>query len=167
MYSYKREDLIAAFSAAPNINSALKGFLKHEVTKGDQSAKFVKAFRVAATAKNPEQFVEFVQKALPRYERHFFLIARHAYSAEVEPMLDVVIDQYAEEFNQSYDGEGENVSVTDRKKFDSIAKSALQALDGELEKSSMLPNNNFMRNMLVFSLFEEGVIKNIPTGYFD
>lgn|GEM_PF-2031195 len=165
MYSYEREDLISAFRSAPNINSALKGFLKSEVTKGDQTAKFVKSFRTAATAKNQDVFDQFVERTLPRFEPYFFLIARHAHSSEIEPILDKTIAQYADEFNLSFESDGDTIKVTDSDKFLSLAKLALADLSEQLSESS-LPNNCFMQNVLVYSLFEEGVIEELPKSYF-
>ena len=165
MYSYAREDLLGAFKAAPNMNAALKGFLKNEVTRGDQAAKFVKSFRAALSSKSPDAFDLFVDKALPRYERHFLLVARYAYSETIEPILDQTIQTHAESFNETFTIHNNVISITDKKNFDTIARLALQELDASLEQSP-LPRSNFMRNVLIVSLFEPEVIENISADNF-
>jgi len=165
MYPYEQKDLITALQSAPNLNSALKGFLKSQVQKGDQTSKFIKAFRVATTSKTPGALENFIDKSLPRFERHFFLIARHALSTETEVILDQVIEKYAEDFNKTYQLQGSAITVSNKEQFDSIAKQALNDLDNGLEQSK-LPNSNFMRNVLVYSLFDEQVIHEIPKEFF-
>jgi len=165
MYPYEQKDLITAFQAAPNLNAALKGFLKSQVQKADQTSKFIKSFRASITSKSPGALESFIENSLPRFERHFFLIGRHALSAETESILDQVIEKYADDFNKTYQSQGSSISVNNRDEFNSIAKQALRDLDGGLEQSK-LPNNNFMRNVLVYSLFDEQVMGEIPEEYF-
>ncbi|MCB0354300.1 MAG: hypothetical protein KDD64_12270 [Bdellovibrionales bacterium] len=160
MYHYELNEAADCLRSAKNINAALKSFLRHEVQKGDPSARFVKGLKSAATAPRKESLVEFLEKALPKYEPHLFLILRYAFQEEVEGILDQVITTHAEEFNKTYSSDGNTIEVVDRQGFEKIASHALSQISDQVNKSD-LPKSNLMKNAVAFSLFERPVLREV------
>lgn len=160
MYRYELEEAAECLRCSKNINAALKSFLKHEVQKGDPSARFIKGLKAASAAPRREALTEFLEKALPKYEPHLFLVLRYAHQQEVEEILDAVIQNHAEAFNATYSLNRPEIEVTDRASFEKIAKQALDEIREKLE-ATPLPRSNVMRNAIAFSLFERPVLHQV------
>ena len=160
MLPYSNKEAIECITGAPNMNSAIKGFLRNEVQKGDPIAKFIKSLKTTVASKNPDALPQFIEKALPKYEVHLFLITRHAYHQATDEILDNIISTYAEAFNETFSITGEEIHVSDRARFETIAKNAIEQMGTSLKENDLY-HNGFMLNAIIYSLFEGPVIKEL------
>ncbi len=160
MYPYSQEDIVTCIQAAPNMNSALKSFLKNEMQKGDPASKFIKAFKAALQSKAPQALESFLQKALPKYEAHLYLVSRHAFGQECDTIIDHVITNYAEDFNNTYSTTETTIEIGDREKFEELAQQALNDI-GEKMNELGVPSSGFMKNAIAYSLFEPLVLQEL------
>ena len=55
MESFETGDVVRSFRASPNLNAAIKNFLKREVRRGDAGGRFVKDFKGAMLGRNDAQ----------------------------------------------------------------------------------------------------------------
>ncbi len=160
MYPYSEEEALQCLISAPNLNAAAKRFLKNEGASGDDNIRFGKAFRNAAKNPKEKQLREFVQKALPKYEQQLFLIVKYAYDEAFTEIVEQIFERYAEQFNDTYEIDGEQISLTDEARFHEISQKAIAEID-ELIETRPTPNNNCMRNAVCITLFEPLVLKQI------
>ncbi|MCB0333118.1 MAG: hypothetical protein KDD55_06435 [Bdellovibrionales bacterium] len=160
MYPYTHEDVVACIQAATNMNSALKSFLKNEMQKGDPASKFIKAFKAALQSKAPNAIESFLQKALPKYEPHLFLVSRHAFGEACDTIIDHVITTYAEDFNNTYTTTDTSIDISNREEFEKLAQQALTDIASKLNELD-IPSSGFMKNAIAYSLFEPLVLQQL------
>ncbi len=161
VFDYTREEIQHSFKSAPNINAALKNFMKQEIEKGDSAAKFVKALKTALQSKSPDALPELLDRALPKYETHTFVISRYAHNDCIEPLLAKIIEEYASDFNNCYQTDGASqIEISDKATFEKIARD-VEKLTGQHLQESNLPENGFMKNSVFYSLFEPLVLQEL------
>lgn len=160
MFNFSSDDIYKAFEAAPNVNAALKNFLKREVQKGDPVERFVKDLKKAFSNNNPTAIKVFIDKSLPDYNQHFLLLAGYANAEVVNEISESVISAHAEAFNETYDTDDSGITVTDRATFDTIIGDVVRIIDNGLKEHKM-PESQFMKLVLVNSIFEDSVMKEV------
>ena len=165
MLPYTNKEIVDCFLSAKNPNSAVKTFLKKEVKKGDQAGKFAKTFRSVLTSADTQKESRvggFVEKYLPDYEMHFISIASYAHPEIVENVANEIIDQFAEEFNETYEMDGDDLKVKDKTNFDRIGKQSLGIIDSKLTEHGF-GSNAFLKNVVMVSIFDYKVLEVVET----
>src|SRR5690606_18874328 len=99
MYSYTTEEILHALRAAPRFNAGAKRFLKSEVKKGERGERFMKGLRNAMAAHGDERLIAFLDRSLPDFEFHLFVLGRYLFWDEVSAITEAIIEQYADNFN--------------------------------------------------------------------
>ena len=158
------EEIVQAFSGAKNLNAALKNFLKREAQADPSVERFAKDFRAALSAVRPAaaalSMQAFIKKNHPTKELYFAAVARYAYPELFEATIGSVHEEYAEEFNRTYQATDQGVNVTDRPKFQAIIKQVRKKVEAALVGAG-LPCNNFLTNSFFLGIFEPNVLKEV------
>lgn len=160
MEQYTTSDIVGAFEAAPNLNAALKNFLKREIRRGDPTERLAKSFKVAISSKRADARREFIEKHADTNARFFLAVGKYAYGSSVDAISEDIISRHAEAFNATYDRSDDGVTVTDRDGFNRI----IQMVRAELEEglqSHGLPNSGFMLSILHHWIFDEDVLQEV------
>ncbi len=160
MLEYDVNQVIEGLALARNPNSALKNFLKQEIKKGDPVAKFIKALKNVLAKKNQEQLAEFVNTYHDKYQPAFFVVTRYIHNQPLGEIVEGIIEQYAEEFNQSYESSDDQITIKDQQTFERIVKSALEEINSGLGQRD-LPQSPFMKNLVIDWLFDEAVAREV------
>ena len=155
MFEANVDDVVGAFLAAKNPNSAVKNFLKKEKSSS-AIARLAKDFKVAAASNRPEALKEFVSRNLSGNEEIFLAIARYAHIEFVSSTVEEIISKYADRFNATYEKKEAGINVTDKKGFSSIVKEVATLVESGLKKSE-LPVTEFMKQSVIGYVFEEDV----------
>ncbi len=154
------DEVEQSFVAAKNLNAALKNFLKREGTSNPQAAAFAKDFRAAAGSGKAPAIRAFLERNYPKRELYCVGVARYAYPELVESTVSKIIDAHADTFNATYErGEGQ-ISVKDAATFKKIVKEVDTLIEHGLSGTEA-PSTNFMKNMLLASVFEPDVLAEV------
>ncbi len=158
------EEIVQGFSGAKNLNAALKNFLKREAQADPSIERFAKDFRAAASAVRPAAAAlaiqAFIKKNHPAKELYFAAVARYAYPELFEATIGSIHQEYAEEFNRTYQTTEQGINVVDRAKFQSIIKQVRARVEAALTGAG-LPCNNFLTNSFFLGIFEANVLKEV------
>lgn len=153
-------ELSEAFSAANNLNAALKNFLKREGNNGAQVVAFAKDFRNAVSGGRSAAIQFFIEKNYPGKEMYFMGVARYAFPEVIESTVSEIIEKYAEDFNATYVREEQGITVKDSKAFGRIVSEVKAVIESRL-RAAEVPTNNFMQNSLLASVFEVDVLAEV------
>lgn len=158
MLSYSSEDIVEIFQKAPNLNAAVKSFLKREVNKGDPAEKFAKAFKSACGQE--ERLKTFITKQHERFQREFMLLANYAHADFIGDVSEEIITTHSESFNETYSREADSVKITDQGEFNNIIKKAFSIVDHAC-KSKGFPSSGFLKNVFIATVFDEDLIEHV------
>lgn len=164
MIEFSSDEIYQAFESAPNLNAALKNFLKREVQRGDPVEKFIKNLRKVSTGRNSAAMKLFIDKNLPDYQQHFLLLAGYANADAVNSISEKVIEKHADAFNATYQESDSGIDITDRAQFEAITREVVTTVENGI-KDHKLPGTQFMKLVLANSIFEDKVLKEV-TPYF-
>lgn len=165
MFEYTAAEAANSLIKAKNLNAAIKKLIKLEGEKDERTLRFVKSFKAIAKMPKEERLADFITKALPNYKEHLYIITRNAFFDETEVVLEQLIDTYAEKFNETYDHDGSGViTVKDQENFKKIAKDAINQMSKLIESSS-LPNNNFLKATITYTLFDRAVLEELKKHF--
>jgi hypothetical protein len=153
-------EVIGVFSAAKNLNSAIKNFLKREVQNNESVERFAKDFRAAVASGRPPALAAFIERNYPAQEAFFAAVARYAYPDLFDPTIERIFSSYAEDFNTTYSQAGDSVTVADRPKFISIVKEVEGVIDAAVREQGMNPNPFLLRTFFM-GIFEPAVLKEV------
>ena len=159
MFAAEIEEVLEVFRTARNTNAAIKKILKQEVKRGSPEERFFKDFRNAVMSPRAAEATEFfIRRHYPAGERYFMVIAGYVHDEAMVDISSRIIDQYAEEFNETYEQRDSDIEVRNSERFESLARAALEMIGlGEHN----LPQNAFMKNVLINRLFTPEVIKKL------
>lgn len=162
MFSYTVEDAVACFQNAKNLNSAIKKLVKSEAAKDPRTLRFTKAFKAAIRFQKKESLTVFLEKAFGEYDQHLFLVLRNSFSSHIEPILDSIISEYADAFNDTYaiDYSSGTIEITAEKDFHKLGEEAMKKLVAGLEQNDT-PSNGFMKEATLYALFEPLVLAEL------
>lgn len=162
MFSYTVEDAVACFQNAKNLNSAIKKVVKSEAAKDPRTLRFTKAFKAAIKFQKEDILSSFLEKAFGEYDQHLFLVLRNSFSTHLEPILDSIISEYADAFNDTYaiDYSSGTIEITDEQDFQKIGDEAMKKLILGLEQNE-IPSNGFMKEASLYALFEPLVLEEL------
>lgn len=162
MFSYTTQDAVDCFINAKNLNASLKKIVKSEASKDPRTARFTKALKIAMKSPKDDAIPAFVEKALPDYTEHLFLVVRNAYAPLIEPILDAIITEYADNFNETYsiDPTSGVITVSSEDSFKQLGKQAIDSLVSQID-SAELPSNGFMKKAILYSLFDRSVLEEL------
>ncbi len=155
------EEIVEVFRNAKNVNAAIKKILKQEVKRGSPEERFFKDFRNAVISARASEAIDFfVRRHYPAGERYFMVVAGYVHDDAMVDISAKIIDQYAEEFNSTYEQLESDIEIKDSAKFESIARQALQMVEDGL-REHQLPVTPFLKNVLVNRLFTQEVIEKL------
>lgn len=160
MLEFTSEDAVNVLMKSGNLNAALKHFLKREIQNGDPAGRFVKDLRTFVDKPNTTQFKAYVDRMRGKFELQLIAIGGYAHSNLVSSIASQVVEKYADDFNKTYETEGETVKIKDQKGFDAIVKDVFGIIDGEL-KGAGLGESQFLRNSILVNIFDRPVLQKI------
>lgn len=152
------DDIYEALDKAPNVNAAIKNFLKREGKKGDPSERFAKGLRQVFSTNNEVLRKKFINDTMPQHLNYFYSVACYAYFEFVSKLAENIVNQYADDFNNTFEIVENKLNFKDRAKFDAISAQALDMMDAELKELNF-SGSQFMRNVALISVFEQPVIE--------
>ena len=160
MIAYETSDAVECFANARNLNAAVKKIIKSDSSKDPKTARFSKALKTAIKSPKEDSISAFVERAREDYEEHLFLAIRHAYSEQLDQILDGVIEKHAEEFNNTYivDPMTGTITISDEGSFKSIGEQAIKMITDSVDAAD-IPSNGFMKKTAVYSLFDRAVLE--------
>jgi hypothetical protein len=156
LVSYTSKEAAELLLAAKNLNASAKSFLKALENPSQSDVRFAKAVRKVAQSHSAQQLENFLERALPEYEAHLFLFARHSLAPVFDKALEVALERYAEDFNKSYTLNDEELNILDSSNFEGLAKKALKDMLGHTLEAK-LPVNGFTASALAYNLFDEPI----------
>jgi hypothetical protein len=154
------QEVQESFAAAKNLNSALKNLLKKESSGTPQIASFAKEFRAAAGSGKSGPRDLFIEKNYPEKELYFMGAIRYAFPELIESTVGSIIGKYADEFNATYEREEDKITVKDAAAFKKIVKAVHEIVKKDLTAAEV-PNNPFMQNALLATVFEVDVLAEV------
>jgi hypothetical protein len=164
MLEYSNQDIVELLDACPNLNAAVKGFLKNDTGGDQQAAKFAKAFRKATNS--ARGIGDFVEKYHQDYAPHFLAIARHGHTEVINAIAEQVITQYADQFNETYEKNGDSITVKDQEAFVSITRDVCTLLTDVIAEAE-LPDNLFFRTIIIDWLYDPEVVPEVLPIFVD
>ena len=150
MLECTNEDIFVCLKKAPNINAAIKNFLKREIKKGDPAERFAKSLKAAFSSPNEEAAKKFIAESLPKFQNHIYSVACYAYYEIVSKMAETVVSEYADEFNATFEIQDGVLTYKDESKFKKISDNALGILKNGL-KDAGFGDSPFMKNVALIS----------------
>ena len=160
MLEFTNADAAESLQSAGKLNSAVKNFLRNEIQKGDPAGKFAKQLRELAGKSDPENLTKFLEKHGEKYSEVLFVLTRYAFQDQVSQVAEVLVTEYAEKFNETYESSASGITITNEPEFRSLTKEILSEME-KLMKEQELPVNSFMKNVLIMWIFEEGVAEEV------
>lgn len=155
------DEVVESFKCARNLNAALKNLLKKEASHNEALGRFAKSFRTAVSGVNATSAMKFfVEKNYKNEDLFFLAAARYAHTEFLEKLIDQVITDHGEEFNQTYTLGQNSIEIKDKAKFTSIAQEVSVKADAALKEAS-LPVCSFMKLAFYHSLFEPQVLREV------
>ena len=110
--------------------------------------------------KDQEQLSEFVHNYHEKYQPAFLVLSRYVHNQALSEIASDIIEQYAEEFNESYTPGEDTIEITDSATFERIVNAALADMKSGLSERD-LPSSPFMQNLLIDWIFDEAVAKEV------
>jgi hypothetical protein len=156
------EDVESSLQAAQNLNAAVKNLLKRE-SQGQGSAQlvaFAKECRDVVQTRREGALRSFIEGNYPRREAFFLGLARYAHGPAFTSIIENIFNEYAAEFNSTYETGADSISVTNPERFTAIVKGVSVTIEDGL-RSAGLPINNFLKNSLLVSIFEPHVLQAV------
>lgn len=160
MLKFNASEVVAAFEKAKNINSATKKFLKNDVGNDHKSEKFIKSLKVVLSGNNTENKESFVAKHLPEYETHLMVLSHYAFLEPIDKITEQVVVGHADAFNKTYDKAAKGIEIKDSAKFKEIVSKVVLLIQAGFKEAD-IPNSNFMKNVMLFSIFEKDVLEEV------
>ena len=110
-------DVEAVLATAPNLNAALKTFLKREGRPENSVEPFVKSLRPVVARNRDGELLRYIEQHYPTKEAHFALLASYAFPTIREPIVASVFEKYADAFNATYERTESGIRLTNPEKF--------------------------------------------------
>ena len=160
MLAYNKEEIFDSFRAAPNVNAALKKFLKNEVKRGDPIERFTKDLRTAVSGGRDDALKSFIDRSLPDYEPHLMVISRYLYNNAIEEIISGIYERHADQFNETYSLDSGSFEYKDQSGFEKIIADVAKEVDAGIGEHE-LPATPYMRNVIHGALFDEQVMPEV------
>jgi hypothetical protein len=161
VYEFNTEQVFAAFNKAPNINAAIKNYLKRWATnQGPEAARFAKDLREVMTGRAPEAAKALIDKNLSKRRDTLLAIGACAHAELIDQVTAAIIEQYADDFNATYSAAGESITVNKERDFEAIVEKALAQIE-KLLAAQELPDSKFLKAIAVSAIFEPAVLKEM------
>jgi len=159
VFSFSSEDVVGTLKKSPNINSAIKNFLKRQAAQGgESSARFAKDLRDKILSKQDSSALLFVDKNVEKFAPHLLAIGAYAHAELVDSVAGKIVTKYADDFNATYSSNGEEVTITNQDKFNTIMTNAASEIDADL-KTGGFEDSQFLRAIVLNAIFEQPVLK--------
>lgn len=151
-------DINTCLRKAPNVNSAVKNFLKREVKKGDAAEKFAKTLREILSSPDEARSLDFITASMPKFLNHLYSVACYAYFEPIGKLASSVVEKYADGFNATFEVQNDALVYKNEGEFKRISDEALAILRAGL-KDMGFGDSLFMKNVTMLSIFERPVIE--------
>jgi hypothetical protein len=163
VFSLDANDVFGVLAASENINAAIKGLLKRQQTPDPVGVRFMKDLKAAFSSPRSEAAKTLIAQGLPRAAPYLIALGAHAYADVVERVSAPIIEEFADDFNATYQANsGSNaVTVSDEKEFSRIMREAIGRIENALSQIQSPSGTNpsaFMRAVMISAIFEPGVI---------
>jgi hypothetical protein len=164
VFKFSLEDVTATFDLKVNLNSGLKRAIKDSGSSHedrDDYLAFAKSFRDVVARNRKSERDEFIVRYLGQAPNFFARVATMIFRDQVQGVARGIVDRYAEEFNNTYrENEESSLEVLDGSSFERIVAEAYSEAGRGLMATG-LPDNNFLRVVILSMVFTEGVNKEI------
>lgn len=163
IFAFSAEDALAAFRAAPNVNSAIKNFLKRQTQPDPHGTRFVKDLKAALASSRDESALSFIEKNLSRFSPHLLAVGAYAFNELVESISTEIVETHADQFNETYEADeharetSPAIKVKDEAAFARIMKVAVGEVEAALAQQSN--SSPFLRAIVLNSIFEQSVLE--------
>lgn len=159
------EEIKCAFFKANNLNAALKNVLKKEAQKGSDLEKVIKILKKGVLAKKDNLLRNTLDKCLPKYKAECTLILRYAYDDEISEIANEIIEKHGENFNSTYESDGDKITITDNTEFNHIIGDVLKITESKFKELN-LENNNLFKFILFDTVFDKPVFLHAQSILF-
>jgi len=161
VYDFNAAQVVDALSKASNINAAVKSYLKRQASsQGAEAARFAKTLREVLQSGNSERATSFIAKHLEVQRGALLSVGACAHAEVIESVTAKVIEKYADDFNMTYELDGEEIKVTKPKEFEKISQQAIAMIDAHLKEQD-LAGSSFVKAIAVSALFDGKVLKEL------
>lgn len=150
------EEVKSGILSSDNLNAALKNVLKKEAEKGSSLEKFSKALRKSATAKNEKVLKNTLDQHADKYKHESILILRYVYDLQITDIANLIIGEYGEEFNTTYENNDEVITLTSESRFNEIINEVKELSKKKLKEHKM-EVNTLNKFILFDTLFDRPV----------
>lgn len=161
----KTSEIVEVLSAAKNLNAALKNLIKREGDSNPEVVSFAKDLRARISGSHTSNIESFVEKSLERKRQGFFLgLARYAFADVIDPVVEDVIDRFADTFNTTYERTDTGVVVKLPEQFKEIVDEVARITDEAL-KAAEIPANSYSRTTMFATVFEADVLEEVQKNF--
>lgn len=164
IFKFSLEEVTATFDLSVNLNAGIKRAIKFSSNYGDDSddyLAFVKDFRGVVARDRKSERDAFIVRHLDKVPDYFARTAINVFRYQVEEVARGIVDRYADEFNTTYRDNGDGaIEVLDGANFERIVAEAYSET-GPALVSIGLPDNNFLRIVVLLMVFTDEVSQEI------
>lgn len=161
MTTITASEIIEVLSVAKNLNAALKNLMKREGGANPAVAVFAKEFRSKVGGGRLVGAEGFIDKCIQKgREGFFFGVARYAFSDVIDAAVEQIIEQYADDFNATYERSEQGISVADTARFQEIV-SAVCELSTAALRTAEVPVNSYSKGVMLVTVFEPDVLEEV------
>lgn len=154
-------EIIEVLSVAKNLNAALKNLIKREGASNPAVAVFAKEFRMKLGAAKLTGSEDFIDRCIEKgREKLFFGVARYAFAEVIDMAVERIIDQYADDFNATYERTDEGISVKNPGRFKEIVTDVSTQSASALAEAT-IPVNGYSRGVMLATVFEPDVLEEV------
>ncbi|MCB0317598.1 MAG: hypothetical protein KDD56_02495 [Bdellovibrionales bacterium] len=160
MLDYVTDDAVKVFTASENLSAAIKNFVKREAVGDELGKKIAKNLSQALASEDSERIDGFIKKHKQDNGAYLFAIAGYAHFEFISIVSEQIVDNYADEFNKSYEIKEGEFNYLNENEFKKIASSALKDIDEAIDNAE-LPANPFMKNVVYNAIFDSAVLDKV------
>lgn len=158
MSNFQAAHVVDAFRRAPNLNSAIKTFLKLQSNAADPKAvRFAKDLREAVQNGGTEKLARLVTTHFDSQRDVLLAIGACAHVELINDLISTIAEEYSDEFNSTYRLDSNSIEVTDSAKFEKIARDAFTKIASELRNADW-EETSFISAAAATQLFEPLVL---------
>ncbi len=145
---------------AKNLNAAIKKYLKTDALKGSSEEKFLKKLKSLQSLKNPDSFLNFIEKTEEDKLECLENLTRYAYSDLIDNLVEEIIEKHSEDFNKTYSAGVSEIKIEDEDSFVEIAKAVEKKIYTEI-KNANIESADFMKDVISGSIYDGGILIEI------
>jgi hypothetical protein len=154
-------EIVEVLKSAKNLNAALKNLMKREGDNNPDVVAFAKDMRARISGAKWNGIEDFIQRSMERNRQGYFLgLARYAFADVIDPLVEEIIEQFADDFNATYERSEEGVTVVSPDRFREIVSQVSSMADNALKQAD-IPVNAYSRATMFATVFESDVLEEV------